>query len=405
MPDSIVPQPENTAPPGTARNVVATTTALGVLGLLVVIVGAEYGWRLAALATVGGLLGLTLYHASFGFTSAWRAFVFERRGAGLRAQMVMLAIAVAMFFPILGAGEIFGRSINGFVFPVGISVAVGSFIFGIGMQLGGGCASGTLYTAGGGNTRMVVTLAAFIAGSLLATFNLPWWLDQPSLGSFSLVRIMGWPIALAANLVVFGLIYWLVSRRSVDGKKPLGKTDGSVSLVRGPWPLLWGAVGLAVLNAATLILAGRPWGITSGFALWGGKIADTAGFDLSPYAYWAARQGLLERSLLADTTSVMNFGIILGAMAAAGLAGRFAPGWRLPWRGVMTAIIGGLLMGYGARLAFGCNIGAYFSGVASGSLHGWLWLVCGFVGSIIGTHVRRLMKDGPYAAGIPSVQH
>ena len=32
------------------------------------------------------------------------------------------------------------------------------------------------------------------------------------------------------------------------------------------------------------------------------------------------------------------------------------------------------MMGYGARLAFGCNIGAYFSGMLSGSLHAWLWL-------------------------------
>jgi len=387
------------------RNTGASVVALGLLGMMAVIVGLDYGWRLAALTVVGGLLGLTLYHASFGFTSAWRAFVFERRGAGLRAQMVMLAVAVLVFFPILGAGEIFGRSVGGFVFPVGVSVAAGSFIFGIGMQMGGGCASGTLYTVGGGNTRMVVTLAAFITGSLLATFHLHWWLNLPSLGSFSLVRMMGWQPALIANLAVFGIIYLVVGRLSKDRAKSLSRTDGRASILRGPWPLLWGAVGLALLNAATLIIAGRPWGITSGFALWGGKIADAAGMDLSAYAYWSARQGLLDRSLFADTTSVMNFAIVLGAMAAAGLAGRFAPGWRLPWRGVTTAILGGLMMGYGARLAYGCNIGAYFSGVASGSLHGWLWLVCGFAGSILGTHIRRLLKDGPYAAGFPSVQH
>jgi hypothetical protein len=41
-------------------------------------------------------------------------------------------------------------------------------------------------------------------------------------------------------------------------------------------------------------------------------------------------------------------------------------------------------------LAYGCNIGAYFSGIASGSLHGWLWLVAAFVGSIIGTSLRPL---------------
>ncbi len=98
--------------------------------------------------------------------------------------------------------------------------------------------------------------------------------------------------------------------------------------------------------------------------------------------------------MLRDTTSVMDFGIILGAMAAAGLAGRFAPVWRLNRRDVLTAIAGGLMMGYGARLAYGCNIGAYLGGLASGSLHGWLWLVFGFLGSLAGTRVRlRLGMD------------
>jgi len=53
-------------------------------------------------------------------------------------------------------------------------------------------------------------------------------------------------------------------------------------------------------------------------------------------------------------------------------------------------LIGGLLLGYGARLAYGCNIGAYFSGISSASLHGWLWLAAAFVGSILGTRLRPL---------------
>jgi ABC-type dipeptide/oligopeptide/nickel transport system permease component len=54
------------------------------------------------------------------------------------------------------------------------------------------------------------------------------------------------------------------------------------------------------------------------------------------------------------------------------------------------AVVGGLLLGYGARLAYGCNIGAYFSGIVSGSLHGWLWLVAAFAGNVFGTRLRPL---------------
>ena len=86
----------------------------------------------------------------------------------------------------------------------------------------------------------------------------------------------------------------------------------------------------------------------------------------------------------------MDLGIIAGALTAAGLAGRFAPSWRVPWRSLLAAILGGLLMGYGARLAFGCNIGAFFSGVASFSLHGWLWIVFALFGTWIGVKLRPL---------------
>jgi hypothetical protein len=60
----------------------------------------------------------------------------------------------------------------------------------------------------------------------------------------------------------------------------------------------------------------------------------------------------------------------------------------VPARSLAAAVAGGLMLGYGARIAFGCNIGAYFSGVASTSLHGWVWLASAFTGNILGTRLR-----------------
>ncbi len=86
----------------------------------------------------------------------------KRRGRGLRAQIIMLGLAVLLFFPALGAGELFGNPVKGNVNPVSMSVMYGAFIFGIGMQFRGGCASGTLYTVGGGSARMLVLLFFFL---------------------------------------------------------------------------------------------------------------------------------------------------------------------------------------------------------------------------------------------------
>ena len=66
-----------------------------------------------------------------------------------------------------------------------------------------------------------------------------------------------------------------------------------------------------------------------------------------------------------------------------------------PLMSALAAAVGGLLMGYGARLSFGCNIGALFSGIASGSLHGWVWFAAAFAGSGLGIALRPVFgMDG-----------
>jgi uncharacterized membrane protein YedE/YeeE len=376
-------------------NASVVITASAILAAGAVALTEAYSWRQGALFLVGGGLGVALYHALFGFTSAWRVFIANGRGAGLRAQMLMLAAAAILFFPALGHGSLFGQPVHGEYGAVGVSLLVGSFMFGLGMQLGGGCASGTLYTVGGGNARMLVTLAFFIIGSAFGAWHLPWWSALPNVGKVSLIASWGWLTALAVSLIGFAAITALTVavERRVHGKLRNGvDTDrrGLTRFLHGPWPLVAGALALALGNFATLYLAGRPWGITSAFALWGSKIFAATGIDVASWGYWqsAERVKALHESVFADVTSVMDFGIILGALLASGLAGKFRPGWKVPVRSLLAAVIGGFLLGYGARLAYGCNIGAYFSGIASSSLHGWIWLASAFTGSILGTYLR-----------------
>ena len=359
-----------------------------------------FDWHRAALYLLGGALGVVLYHATFGFASSWRLLVAEGRGAGLRAQMLMLAVATVIFLPILAEGSVFGQRVVGAVAPFGVSVAVGAFLFGIGMQLGGACASGTLYTVGGGSTRMVVTLIFFAAGSLIGSAHLPWWLGLPKT-TISLRAEFGLGGALALQLGVFALIAGAsvlveLSRRGfleeTRGLDPALRPPGWRRLFQGPWPLVLGALLLALLNGATLALAGNPWNVSFGYTLWGAQAAQAVGIDVASWEFWTWRypSRALEGGIFAETTSLMNLGIVAGAFLAAGLAGRFSPERKLAFRPALAAVVGGLLMGYGARLAFGCNIGAYFSGIASGSLHGWLWFLAALAGTWIGLRLRPL---------------
>lgn len=205
------------------------------------------GLNQALLFLIGGALGMTLYHASFGFTSSWRVFIKERRGRGLRAQMIMLGLAVLLFFPALGAGELFGNPVKGNINPISMSVMIGAFIFGIGMQLGGGCASGTLYTVGSGSARMLVTLFFFCTGSLIATSHLDWWFNLPHLAPISVVESFGVIPALVLSFIIFGLIaaatvYFEKKRHGSLEAEPVSEHQGWKRFLRGPWPLIWGVL-------------------------------------------------------------------------------------------------------------------------------------------------------------------
>jgi len=374
------------------RNRTGLTVSIGAALLLYAYLYADIGWRQASLFLVGLTAGVILYHAAFGFTAAWREVARMGRSAGLRAQMIMLGATVLIFTPLIAQGEIFGIAVRGSVAPVNLGVVCGAFLFGIGMQLGGGCASGTLFTAGGGNLRMLVTLAAFIAGSVIGSYHWQNWQGLPGFEPITLSGQFGVTGGILISLLLFASVYLTAAayERHRHGDVVVTTHVTSSSLLRGPWPLLAGALALAAVNVATLILAGRPWGVTASFALWGAKILGTFGVDISHWAYWA-RPGLsaaLSNNVFHDISSVMNFGIILGALLAASLANRFSPSFRFSARSLVAAVLGGLLLGYGARIAYGCNIGAYFGGISSTSLHGWLWFAAAFAGSSLGIRLR-----------------
>jgi hypothetical protein len=367
------------------------------LGLGVII--SAHAARTAVLFAIGIAFGATLYHSAFGFTSAYRR-MFEQRGTrAVRAQLLMLAAATVLFAPLLATGAWFGRELVGAVAPAGLQVAAGAFLFGIGMQFAGGCGSGSLYVAGAGQLRMAVTLAAFCAGSFWASLHMEAWGRLPAPEALAVGDLLGWPLAVAVQLVVLAALYLLLGRlRGAElDARPQG-VNGSRRVLQGPWPLAAGALILAGLNGLTLMVAGHPWSITWAFSLWGAKAARLLGWSPQGDPFWSGdfQQQALNSSVLADATSVMDFGLIIGALAAAGLAGGFRLHFVPSPRAMLAAAFGGLAMGYGARIAYGCNVGAFFSGIASTSLHGWLWIAAALPGNWVALRfMRNWIPDAP----------
>ncbi len=382
------PAADRLAAPQLAVLMAAALGIAGVAGLA----GWQAGPAFATAALLGAAAGFALYHAAFGFTGAWRRVLTDGRSAGARAQIVLLGVAALVTYPLFGWAEAAGAALYGFVTPIGVPLALGAFLFGIGMQLGGGCGSGTLFVAGSGGTRMLATLAAFIAGSVVAVLHFPVWITWPALPGVSVTATLGWLPALALLMLALVAGHLLLLRRETTRHGAAASIGGLARpsagrVLHGPWTLLAGALALAGISVATLLVTGAPWGITSAFALWGSKIAALGGASPAAWPYWASDPSITA-SLFTDRTSVMDFGLMLGALAAAGLAGRFRPGRWPGVRSLAAAVLGGLLMGYGARLSTGCNIGAFVSGTLSGSLHGPLWLLFALPGNWIGIRLR-----------------
>jgi uncharacterized membrane protein YedE/YeeE len=376
---------------------VAAAAALLVAGA--VALGTKYSVRHGTLFLVGAGCGIALRHAAFGFTAAYRALVTTGDGRGLRAQLFMLAVATVLFAPVLSSGRGFGIEAGGALAPASVSVLVGAFIFAIGMQLGGGCGSGTLFHLGSGRAPLAVTLTGFLAGSVIATFHMPFWWSLPSLGEVSLGRALGWTPAVALQLLILGLIALTSMRHDpspIAGDRPSPPVSCCLRVLRGPWSLAAGALALAALNLATLLVAGHPWTITWAFSLWGGKILQAGGVDLSSTPFWTGdfQRAALAAPVFADVTSIMDIGLVLGAGLASGLAGHFGDAHRQSPRLVAAGLIGGLLLGYGSRIAYGCNIGAMFSGIASTSLHGWFWGAAALLGTPVGVRLRHALRGG-----------
>jgi hypothetical protein len=266
------------------------------------------------------------------------------------------------------------------------------------MQLGGSCASGTLFAIGSGQSAILLTLGGFIVGATVGALHFPWWTNElPSLEPVSFADLTGgylgaWLLSLGIMAVVVGLTYAVGRRGRVPSLDRAPAARGLARAVRGSWPLWVGALLLAGLNAVTLYVSGSPWGVTFAFALWGSKVLHVLGIDVLQWQFWQDPANLEKwnAGILAEKTSVMDLGIIIGALVASAAAGAFVLHRRVPFRLGLGAVVGGILMGYGARIAFGCNIGAYFGGIASFSLHGWIWGLLAIAGTFAGLALRPL---------------
>lgn len=171
----------------------------------------------------------------------------------------------------------------------------------------------------------------------------------------------------------------------------LSKNKTYVAIFKNPFTYVTGAILLSIFQVVSLAVTGDPWGVSGTFANWGAWLYRLVGGNVDRWYYFSGEgaQAVLNAGLLNDPGSMRNIGIVFGSMAAVLLASQFKFKKIKSKRQVVAAILGGFLMGYGARLAYGCNIGALYSAIASLSVSGWFFAIFLFVGAFLGSKLLR----------------
>lgn len=259
------------------------------------------------------------------------------------------------------------------IIPVGVGTALGGALFGVGMTLAGMCASGTLQRIGEGYSLALLALLGIVAGAALDPFRalLPraWQTPIPGLWLGRFVGPIGGGLltVLLLALLWAGLNGKLTGKSSSEDEAAIG-----IALPRVPPQVIGGAV-LGLLNTAQMAAAG-PWTVGYPLSLVGPALARTVSWS----AVAAAAPPL-----------VLNAGIVLGALLVCARGEGLR--WRRPRRlgPAVTALAGGVLMGWGTQLAHGCTIGGAFSAIPSLSLSGWIFLPALVLGAWAGTQVVR----------------
>ena len=430
----------------------------------------------------GYAYGMMLQYGRFCFASASR----DLFAAGVPRMAVGILIAL-VFFSVVGA-ILSSNNLSTFhAGPLGLHEVIGGLIFGVGMVLAGGCASGSLYKIGEGNGTSMLAILGISFGQAIfvdvgGVFNklLPqawidtakaqtWippghitsWFDTFLAGNvfhhkmFTLSSFIfsksgnakyfisdAFINTIIPSLLLMVAIYYFYPRKVFlkRRKKALKKAGqeavtGFKDELAGIWQMITASkrtsyMGVLIgLTAGIHILAMRGmqlkfgvdnfgslltrmghfgdvsslgkvfdpgyWYITSQEAQFAGWVLEKFGWNMHDNIFFGVMNGLPE--LWRNPPLWMSIGIIFGAMVMALFQQEFK--FKLP-KGelIVWGLGGGLLMGVGARVALGCNIGAFFIRVAGGDPGGWLFGLGMVGGAIVGVRFFNWWTERKMAA-------
>ncbi|MDR0270401.1 selenium metabolism membrane protein YedE/FdhT [Paenibacillus sp.] len=140
-----------------------------------------------------------------------------------------------------------------------------------------------------------------------------------------------------------------------------------------------------ILSALYFGITKTVWAVTGEFTRLGGHILEWFGVDISDWAYFKLIH--MEGTTFTRTDGWIVWGMFIGALLMVLINNNFKIRMPRQKRRLLQGLIGGFVAGFGARLALGCNLAAFFTGVPQFSLHSWIFIVATAVGTFVGVKI------------------
>jgi uncharacterized membrane protein YedE/YeeE len=357
-----------------------------------------YGLILLISSLCGLAAGFVMHRSSFCVTGMFRdAFLF-RDFFMLRVLLVLVVVSMLVFelglqsgllshypFPLLG--------------PPSLANVIGGVLFGIGMVLAGGCVVGTLYKMGSGSVVSGVAFIGLLLGSVAYASVHPWWAEFSELTSLGtsaitipqLVNIPSLVLTLPLGTIAAIYLWRLYNQGALNQQQSL---PGSIQP-------LYAALVLVAIGLVSYLFIGMPLGITTSYTKLGANLEAMLGpAHIASVAYYQAMpldyippfsdthiQGGPGPKF--DGVAAIQYplivGITLGAMISALLLKELRFHYRVPAIQFASALLGGMIMGFAARMVPGCNIWHLWGGVPILSMQSLLFLIGIIPGAWIGS--------------------
>ena len=191
---------------------------IGILAIIAVfaLYLATISSKLSLLWITGCCFGFILQKSRFCFTASVRDPYLTGSTSLTKAVLIAFAITTIGFTAIKFGAFLKGQPIpgQGFIAPISLATVVGAFLFGVGMVISGGCASGTLMRVGEGFSMQMLSLFFFVVGSLWGAHDFGWWQTNfISKGpKVFLPDVFGWIGALLVQFLIIGTLYILADK-------------------------------------------------------------------------------------------------------------------------------------------------------------------------------------------------